>query len=732
MSPPPKRARRVPRPASGSVALRTDAGTRLSLPMGPEMQRAAMAWSYVVRNRQRWLAQEGAREQQAERARRHLQVLGLAQGDLEALERARVVEVSIPYRGEAVGWEGRVLPWESLLSAATRRRRPGPLVVVRRLERVEGKAARVAPATQPAMVVESAPGDLAEVFDFDLERRLVEASLRPRRIEIVESPDAAALTARIAAAEPSIVHVAGLDAREGWELFDLPDPGQGEGFLLAGPSGQPAVASPTELARIVTAGKRKPRLLVCSFGSSAARIAALAVAEGCEAALGFQDELDEALMEAFLADFYAAWRLTEGEALRSFEAALSALRGRASLTGAGLVLWSASPLLPSSREAAFVMPAPRPARKGTARDLIGVEARPLPRLNYALLHNDRDLFDSFRLLNYSGGRIEDVSVEVVLHAGSESLPYRARLDLEGPVTELRGRVRVPLTSALARSVREAVHTTLQVTVSWRGEVAYSDTHRVTLLPADEWRDDDRDRLWLPSFVLPRDPGVERIVTAAERYLRVLRDDASAGFDGYQSRNPDAADPDAGVDAQAQALWSAIAHDLGLAYVNPPPTYTPESQRLRTPTQVLAGRKGTCIDLALLLAACFESVDIYPVLFLAEGHAFPGYWRGSEAHAVFERVERPEAEGPPDEATAPGQRVAWQIRRDGHREVLARVDAGELVPLEAVALTRRGSFREARALGLERLRGGERFEAMVDVVLARRNGVTPVPIREDEA
>jgi hypothetical protein len=50
----------------------------------------------------------------------------------------------------------------------------------------------------------------------------------------------------------------------------------------------------------------------------------------------------------------------------------------------------------------------------------------------------------------------------------------------------------------------------------------------------------------------------------------------------------------------------------------------------------------------------------------------------------------------------------------------------------VALTRRGSFHEARALGLEALARADAFESMVDVALARSHGVTPIPIREEEA
>ena len=91
-------------------------------------------------------------------------------------------------------------------------------------------------------------------------------------------------------------------------------------------------------------------------------------------------------------------------------------------------------------------------------------------------------------------------------------------------------------------------------------------------------------------------------------LVALADDSGAGFDGYQSFDPNGLSLEErarGIDNQVQALWWAIISEFNLAYINPPPTFTAKSQRLRTPSDVLAGRRGTCIDLTLLLAACLQ-------------------------------------------------------------------------------------------------------------------------------
>src|SRR5262249_50194337 len=154
--------------------------------------------------------------------------------------------------------------------------------------------------------------------------------------------------------------------------------------------------------------------------------------------------------------------------------------------------------------------------------------------------------------------------------------------------------------------------TLYVRVTWDNRIACEVTKSVTLLPVDEWFDDTDKNPWLPSFVLPRDPAVTRIVTAARRHLVTLQDDPVAGFDGYQSVEDEDCES---VDTQVQALWTALVQEFRLAYINPPPAYSERNQRLRTPSEILASSSGTCIDLALLLASCLEYVDIYPVVVL---------------------------------------------------------------------------------------------------------------------
>lgn len=699
------------------------------------LQRAAMQWRYIVRNRARWTG-AGKRDELAARGEALMNDLGFDDEALDRVAAARVVEVGIPYASEASGWEARIFPWEYLLSAATRRRRGGArLTVMRRLEvRGARPAARAARRRPVVLFVESAPAGLRDDYDFDAERTLVARHLGEPRVLVDPTPERLAEAVR--RHRPDAVHLAGFDVHQAARLLGdggrAPFQTEGDGYVLAGPRGGAVAVPPAMLAGILCGGHR-PRLVGCNFWNTGARVCPMLVAAGAGTVLGFADDTEDSLAELFFASAYRVWSAGRGDPLEAFGHAWKVVREQPKRhTGSGFVMWNARPAVtrasdPEGLEGRWARrePVPAPKDSAAAARALGIEVEPLEELNYSLLHNNRALFEGFVLRNFTPGALRDVTVDVELHAGADCYPYRSRLELPHAVTDLGGEIRVPLTSRLARNVREEMHTTLAWRVAWNGIELERRTRRVTLLPVDEWRDNDEDRIWLPSFVLPRDPAVERAVHGAQRYLKAIQDDPAAGFDGYQAF--DRGEPRAreSVDRQVQAIWSALLHDRPLDYINPPPGYAEDSQRIRPPGEVLEGGQGTCIELALLFAACLELVGIHPVVFLLEGHAFPGYWSDSNAYEEFLTLQVPE-DGGTWEAGDRGQRVAWSFERDLHREILSWVRRGALVPVETVALTSGEGLAAAREQGRDNLADAEEFHSMMDVELARAAGVTPLP------
>ena len=480
----------------------------------------------------------------------------------------------------------------------------------------------------------------------------------------------------------------------------------------------------------------------------------MTVAAGAGAAIGFQDVFDDDLAEIFYSCLYSDWRRADWDLPFAFRSAWESVRSRSGqLQGTGVALWSASSLYPKPdpssarvadrRHDQLTKQMERESGKGVLSsdvplfqvdDYITVNVAPLEDLNYSLLHNQRPLFHRFVLSRKRPHALRDVRVKVSLSVGDESASFERTLTLDSPAVDLQRDIHIPLTSALTRSVHESVRTSLFVEVWWGSHVLHRDTYPVRIVPVDQWRDSRDDRVWLPSFVFPRDPAVARLVDLAQRYLKVLRDDPAAGFDGYQSVNPKKVETLAETDVQVQAIWSAIVHDLRLAYVNPPPGYSREldSQRLRTPSMICKERCGTCIDLALFFAACLELVDIYPVVFLLDAHAFVGYWRAYEFHEDFAKVRRETIENlvsadSKSTSASGAQREGWFLGKMTYEEVLRHVNGQRLTPLEAVRLTEGCGFAEARDDGRENLRIEREFEGLIDLAIAREAQVTPLPI-----
>jgi hypothetical protein len=60
-------------------------------------------------------------------------------------------------------------------------------------------------------------------------------------------------------------------------------------------------------------------------------------------------------------------------------------------------------------------------------------------------------------------------------------------------------------------------------------------------------------------------------------------------------------------------------------VLPLASFEQEGQKIRSPSQVLDGGVGTCLDTALLFAAALEQAGLNPVLLMTKGPAFAGVW-----------------------------------------------------------------------------------------------------------
>ncbi|RPH57790.1 MAG: hypothetical protein EHM89_13465, partial [Acidobacteria bacterium] len=176
---------------------------------GASFPRAAMQWSYIVRNRRRWSGRESLVREQAARAQTLLrEEFDIGPAELSELAKSRVAQVVIPYQDEEIGWELRVFPWEFVLSVATRELRRGePLTILRQLARVGSTSRPASRSPRSILYVESAPGPLAQEYSFDSERALVQATILSETVSWHElkNPTRQQLRKEIVRLEPDLV-----------------------------------------------------------------------------------------------------------------------------------------------------------------------------------------------------------------------------------------------------------------------------------------------------------------------------------------------------------------------------------------------------------------------------------------------------------------------------------------------------------------------------------------------
>ena len=146
-----------------------------------EQQEAAMRWRYKMRQRQRWSTNEElARKMEAD-ATKQLEQLGISDEHLKILAGtgqvqedtaeflSSLIEVAIPWRSEKRDWWARIMPWEFIISAATKKYRARrKRVVVRRLvvNEVKTSGSTRTAAPKSFAILRAAPGKIGNEFDF--------------------------------------------------------------------------------------------------------------------------------------------------------------------------------------------------------------------------------------------------------------------------------------------------------------------------------------------------------------------------------------------------------------------------------------------------------------------------------------------------------------------------------------------------------------------------------------
>jgi hypothetical protein len=202
---------------------------------------------------------------------------------------------------------------------------------------------------------------------------------------------------------------------------------------------------------------------------------------------------------------------------------------------------------------------------------------------------------------------------------------------------------------------------------------------------------------IAAFVRPNARAVTPILRAASDLL--LKRTGSGALEGYQA-GPERATRIAG------AVYEAV-RATGVTYTMPPASFEFTGQKVRTTDQVLADRFGTCIDLAVLYAACLEASGLSPVIFLTRNHAFAGFTIADAAEVL---------DGP-------------SVIADPNL-IANLVESRLIVPVELTGISpgSKVDFKAAVEHGRRYLRTDfDLVRTLVDISKARLEGVLPMPV-----
>ncbi len=354
---------------------------------------------------------------------------------------------------------------------------------------------------------------------------------------------------------------------------------------------------------------------------------------------------------------------------------------------------------------------PAPAAAGSARPAVAIAATSTPVLSYALAHNRVPVVSRLALTNHGGpARAATVRVRVLDAEGPIGGAVERLVDLDAGRTTVLGDVGLAMDPAVMLQIEEQRPGSIEVDVLVDGEDVGGTALPVQVLAANQWLAAPAPLAleMLAAHVQPNHPAVAVLLDEAATLLGARTGDPS--LQGYQ------AGPER-VDAIVAAVADAVAA-RSVRYSEPPASWADVGQKVRTPGDVLDGRVGTCLDTVVVLAAALEQAGIRPLLWVAEGHSFLGYWR-----------EERSAESAATTDVAPLVNLVdlGYVRLVETTLLTSRAD-GAPAPspdeLHAAAYTAwlAGGAGPARDQSLDRVIG------VTDVHRARRDGILPLPAR----
>ncbi len=339
--------------------------------------------------------------------------------------------------------------------------------------------------------------------------------------------------------------------------------------------------------------------------------------------------------------------------------------------------------------------------------MIRVNIDLIPMVSYALVQNKVAIIRNITVKNDSDTNYENLTVKVSFDPEFADTLVEHIVSLPAGEYWKATDMHPAINSSYICNITEKVtaKTTVQVIgkntdVEGENGILAHVTKEVDILDYCQYWGNSFMSQYLAAFVTPRHIALDPIISRASQILEKWTGNCS--LSAYLQDVPNRPKKIVG------ALYEAIS-EQNITFCYPTMTLAKHGQKIRTCEELLSeerGKRGCCLDMALLMCSCLEAVGLHPLLIMQDDHAFAGCWLINDMFA----------DSVNDDPTVITKRTA-----EGINEVI-------LVETTGANEGCRLSFDQAVSAANEKIKNINKFEYVLDVSHARLAGVQPIPQR----
>ena len=330
-----------------------------------------------------------------------------------------------------------------------------------------------------------------------------------------------------------------------------------------------------------------------------------------------------------------------------------------------------------------------------------VSIQQIPLASFALAVNNVALIRSITVKNNTQNRYEDLSVRITFDPEFADTVVEHITTLGANQKWCKPDIQPSFNTSYLCNLTEKISakTTVQL-VSKDGEVLAEAKQELEVLDYCQYWGNSFMSQYLAAFVTPRHIALDPILKRASELLAKWTD--SSALSAYTHDVPNRPKMIVG------ALYEAIS-EQNITYCYPTSTLAQHGQKIRTCEELLSaerGKRGCCLDMAILMCSCLEAVGMHPLLILQDNHAFAGCWL----------VDDMFADSVNDDPSVITKRIA-----EGINEII-------LVETTCANEGNKVAFEQAMSIANESIKNIEKFSFVLDIARARFAGVQPIPQR----